>query len=401
MTRKTTVASLLAGATLIVLVWWLGASTRWTEVKIPIPLKGEALVNPFYAAQRFAEALGARAAWERALAIPPPDSVIVLSGWNWNLTARRREALERWVEAGGRLVVDASIADGEFERWSGIARDYEEADPDDLDLEEPDLEEQDADAAPGDPCQTLREQNGARTGVASTSYSLCYVDAGSFLTSKRAAVWALLGDAGIQALRVQIGRGSVTAVNARPFRYRSLFDGDHARIFVAATGLRRGDDVHFLSEEDHPSLIALMWQHGAPVVLLLLAWLGLVLWRGAVRFGPAAALPPAARRSLAEQITGTGQFALRHGSGESLHAACVRALDEAARRRIGGYATLPASAAAAALARLTGFDRHVILTAVYHPRLRRPGELRGTLSLLETARRRMLTCRTRTSHGSS
>ena len=44
---------------------------------------------------------------------PPADSVIVLSAWHWNLSAGRREALERWVESGGRLVVDRTLVGGE------------------------------------------------------------------------------------------------------------------------------------------------------------------------------------------------------------------------------------------------------------------------------------------------
>ena len=42
----------LAGAS--VLAYWIASNTEWTEVKIPLPPKGEAATNPFYAAQRFA-----------------------------------------------------------------------------------------------------------------------------------------------------------------------------------------------------------------------------------------------------------------------------------------------------------------------------------------------------------
>ena len=131
--------------------------------------------------------------------------------------------------------------------------------------------------------------------------------------------------------------------------------------------MRRGDDVHFLSEDDHPSLLALLWQHGAPVVVLSLALLALVLWRGGVRFGPLAAPPDAARRSLAEQIRGTGQFALRHGGGD------VAARGRRPRARRSGAtpdselrASVRRTDRAAALARLTGFDRNALAAAVHH-----------------------------------
>src|SRR4030095_12977058 len=84
--------------------------------------------------------------------------------------------------------------------------------------------------------------------------------------------------------------------NAAPFRYRSLFDGDHGWLFVAAAQLRRQHEVFFLSEETHASLVALIWRYGAPVVILSLCAIGLMLWRGGVRLRPpAAGAAPAGR----------------------------------------------------------------------------------------------------------
>jgi len=152
-----------------------------------------------------------------------------------------------------------------------------------------------------------------------------------------------------------------------------------------------------MSEDAHPSLLALLWQHGAPVLMLTLGLVTLVLWRGGVRFGPPAAAPEAARRSLVEQIRGTGQFILRHGGASSFHAASVRALDEAAGRRVPLYASLSPNERATALARLTGFDLDA-LEAALQP-IRRSHELRNTIALLEAARRRTLIEHTRFSHG--
>jgi glycine/D-amino acid oxidase-like deaminating enzyme len=69
----------------------------------------------------------------------------------------------------------------------------------------------------------------------------------------------------------------------------------------------------------------------------------------------------------------------------------VRSLEEAARRRIPRYARLAARDRAAALAQLTGFDANALAAAIYHPGLRRLNQLRSTIALLETARRRALT----------
>jgi hypothetical protein len=343
--------------------------------------------------QRFAEALGARTARDRELTIPPAASVIVLSAWYWDLSIARRERLERWVDSGGRLVVDETLTGSldEFERWSGIVMKYRALNDAKTSTGSQDEEE----------CRPFHEeQYGTPSNDSeSTDYSMCDLDDVSSLTSKRNALWTLRNGSGIQAMRVQVGRGSVTVINAAPFGYRSLFRGDHGRLFVAATQLRPADDVHFLSEDDHASLLALVWQHGAPVVMISLALLTVVLWRGGVRFGPLTAPADEARRSLAEQIRGTGQFALLHGGGDSLHAASVRALDEAAVRRIPGYSRLSADERGGALARLTGFDSNALVAAVHHGGVRRSPDLRNTIALIEVARRQLLIDHARLSHG--
>lgn len=375
--------TLLVVAAVAALVWWTASNTYWAETTVPMPLRGEALRNPFYAAQRFAESLGARTAWDRAFTTPAPDGVIVLSGWHWSLSTRRRESLERWVESGGRLVVVGTLSGGEaeFATWSGIAREYRE-------LEENEIEFNGSER----PCRNFQEGWGAASPQAKevSRRVLCGLAFMTALSTKKQASWTLRDSSGIQAARVPVGQGSVTVINAEPFRGRNLFDGDHAHVFVTATQLRRGDDVRFLSEDDYPSLVALAWRYGAPVVMLALGVVAVYLWRRAVRFGPLAAPPERARRSLAEQIRGTGAFAWRHGGGESLHAACVRALDEAAQRRVPGYGRSSAKERAAAVAHLTGFEGHVLIAAVHDPRARRAQELRSTIALLEEARRRTL-----------
>lgn len=351
---------------------WIARNTYWDDLKVPMPPKGEALINPFYATQRFAERLGATTKWDRALVVPPSNAVIVLSWWHWSVGRGRQVALQQWVESGGRLVVDNLLVDpaGEFVHWSGIDQQY------------PDEEQSKEQLSTAWECRQLHEDRGE-------AFAVCDIGL-SWLENTRSVEWVLRDKAHIQAARVRIGRGSVTVINASPFRNRGLFDGDHGRLFVAVTQLRRGDEVHFMSEDDYPGLLTLMWQRGAPVVAVGLVVVGFLLWRAAMRFGPMAPVLIGARRSLADQIRGSGRFALQYGDGVALHTACVRALEEAARRRISGYAALEPDERAAALARVTGFDRVSISAAIYHPGRRATGELHRTIALLEAARRETL-----------
>jgi hypothetical protein len=383
------VAKLIVGALLIALFVWFARHTYWADDELPLPLTGEAARNPFYAAQHFTTALRARTDWSTKLDTSNSHAIIVLSSWNWDLIRARREQIEHWVDSGGRLLVDRSLITGsdDFERWSGVSR---------LDRPRTKLAIYprsgssigQVKAAPQ--CFTLQEFAAHSYDESGDHYSVCELDTGTSLRSSRNSVWGLGGESGIQAVRVPIGRGSVTVINGTPFTFRSLLDDENAALFVTATQLRGADVLHFVSEQDQPPLLQLTWRYGAPVVVLALVLVALALWRSGARFGPLAAAPQTARRSLAEQIRGTGQFALRVGAGESLHAAAVRALKEAASRHILAYTRLESAERMAALARVTGLDADALSAAVNYSGARRSNELRGAIALVEAARRRIL-----------
>lgn len=359
------------------LITWIARNTYWDEVTVPMPMKGEARTNSMYAAQRLAEALGVTAQAQRRLdALPSPDDVIYLSYWNWNLIPARREQLQRWVESGGRLIADRTLIGGDeqLKAWSGI-------EGSELPASKQDSRER---------CVDLEvETTAPDPNTSGDSYSTCGLDHSSRLINSRRPEWILSDPLGMQGMRIKIGRGSFTFLNGTPFQNREIFLGDDALLFFAATGLDRGQRIYFISEEKSASLLELIWKHGAAVVLLSLTIIALALWRGSVRFGPPAGVPEAARRSLAEQIVGTGRFTLRFGGGRALHAATIRALHETAQRHISGYSALSREARVAALAQNTGLDESALTEAINYAGPRGTGELRKVVALLETARRRI------------
>ena len=399
------VVRLLAVAAIGLLITWIARNTYWDDVTVPTPWKNEAARNTFYPAQKLVERLGATSTWDRFQTSVPTDGVIVISSWHWDLAEGRRSRMEQWVEAGGRLVIDRTLVGGQeaFEKWSGITHVSPKTEAEDA------ADEDDAAGATSGArerrrpreCRVLHEAMrgvGSRAGLP-VDYELCSDEDFSHLTTTRAVDWALQDDTGNQVLRVRVGKGSVTVINGVPFRSHAFLRGDHGELLVATTQLRRGDEVHFLSEEEHASLLTLMWIFGWPVVVLALALIALALWRNSVRFGPLTAEPDRARRSLAEQIRGTGRFAQRFGGGKSLHAATVRALDEAARRRISAYTRLSAAERVDAVARLSGIEATMLGPAIHHSGPQRSHELRQAIALIETARRRILIDRKRSSHG--
>ena len=363
------------------LVFWIARNTNWEEVPIPRPLRGEAATNPFYSAVRLAQSLGAQGRWQRVIgSMPPRDGVVFASSWNWGMMPDRRERLQRWVASGGRLVIDRSLIGGqqELEDWAGISRNV-------LSREEINLADRNTRY---EKCPALVTGDESADAAPRTRFSVCRLDRISSLKSDRKPTWVLRdSQQHIQVVRVAVGRGSVTLINTTPFGNRELLEGDDGALFVAATQLRRGDRIWFLTEEKGASLLAVIWDTAAPLVVFCLILVALWLWRSGVRFGPPVAPTDPARRSLAEQIRGTGQFTVRFGGGQALHGAAVRALQETADRCIPGYARLPAAERVTKLAQLARTDSSALATAMNFSGPRRLGDLRHSLALLEGVRR--------------
>lgn len=375
---------------LVALSVWVVRNTYWEEVTVFSPPSGDAVRNPFYATQRFVEALGAQASWEHTSTPPPLRSVLVLTSWNWGLTASRRRALEQWVESGGRLVVDHTLlGDESFRRWSGVSRIRRRTAAQDRTTEDEDCR----------PVQvTKSDLDAVIEGV--TTYAMCDIIGPFQLQAQRPTTWMVGGDDDHQAVRVEIGQGRVTVLNTLVFTNYHIFRGDHGALFVAAAQVRAGDDLRFLTEGTYPSILALVWTYGSPVVILATVLLVLALWRQMVRFGPLVAAEATSRRSLVEQILGTGQFALRHGDRDALFEATRRALEEAAGRRIAGFRLLTNAERARVIAQRTALGAEALEAAMFEPAERTRARLSSTIALLETARRLTVAAHTRPQDGS-
>ena len=365
---------------------WIAKNTHWEEVDERTPPKGEAATNPFYSAQHLAGMLGAHTRLRHEIvALPPTQAVMVIGFWNWGLIPERSHRIEQWVHDGGRLVVNGGVIQDEtFDNWTGVKQVQPKAEKGKF-----------SHIATCPPLTRRLTVDPAPSGVSPASLSaehfdICQNFLDQDLGTTRKFSWRLRDrDGHTKALRIPIGRGSVTLINASTFGNLDLLCGDSGRLFTAAAQLRSGDDVEFLTDGSGGSLLALLWSYGWPVIVLAGLLIVLWLWRSGVRFGPLVAVPDPARRSLAEQIRGTGQFIVRFGGGKALYAATARALNEAAARRVPRYERLNGEERVAALASLTGLGSLELSAALDDPAARRPKEIRKTIAFLEAARRRI------------
>jgi hypothetical protein len=370
---------------------WVVHKTEWVDETVPIPPQGEAARDRHYVVKQLVRRLGGEVVAPQHLGtFPPAHATLVLSSWHGDLFPERELALRRWVEAGGRLVVqDAArqpdwipISEKRLPRAAGAAS----APP----LPKPPPRAMLPRSLPRPiDCHELNEPEGMAPAFKTPRpYRLCGGGTRFVLQTHAPVSWALHGPDGPEIVRVGVGRGSVTMSSADISDNHDILEGDNALIFMATLQLRPGQTVWFVDTERRPPLLALIWNTGAPAVLLGALALAFAWWRAGVRFGPRAPTPVLARRSVAEQIRGTASFIFQRDSAV-LHRAQLRALEQAARRRVRDHDRLDRRSRAEAIAKATALDPKDLARAM-DPKLRRTRrELLVTLELLETAVRRL------------
>lgn len=384
MTRSR-IGNAIAALLVVGLVVWIAMHTYWAEVTVSGPAEGEAAHNPYYSLQRFAGAVGIRNRLIASINSPPPrNGVLLINGIQDDFLHSRVESLAPWVESGGRLIItdDVLWANAAIQKWSGIAPGSHLTQDQAKTSRARRVLEEDADCEP----MTVKI-DGVSSGEKLT---LCAPASGFEFVSKRVPAWSLSSVYGMQILRVNIGRGSMTVMPGTALiGNKSLLRHDHAQIFLTAAQLLRGDQLYILNVGRAETLIAMLWRLIAPAIVFFGIAILCMIGRHLPRFGPLAPIPAAVRRSLAEQIRANAAFAWRTRKLGSLRTAVGRALDETARKRIASYGTLAMRGRVAALSGLTGVDSRSLNAAMTEDALAAAQVQRTAIALLEHTRRNL------------
>ena len=384
--------------------WWVAMNTEWVDKPSPRPARGEARDNPVYAFEQLLRKLGMQARhFEQLDGMPPEGARLLLLSNEWELVPERGQQLRAWVERGGHLVLaqgtdwdETSLKD-----WVPIAQVDTPRKVQALPTPRPRAASAAAAAAASDAVTFVRaEPEGAALRSvppvfgADAQLKIC----GSLLWNTRLAPqagnrpldWVVVGHNGAQAIRLPVGRGTVTVLNVSSgyFMDTSPLRCEDPLLAAAAMRAEPGAVAWIYLNERREPLLPWLWHGGAIAVLILAVALTAALWRGAVRVGPLRAVPSRGRRSIAEQVRGLGAYLHRHGR-DALLQAQQRALDEAASRRLPGYSRLKRGDRAQAVARATGLTAEALSASMAAKDCSRKA-LPHHLQLLESARRRLL-----------
>jgi hypothetical protein len=418
----------LVGVALAVVIGWLVHNTTWVEVEVEDEARGLAATDPYYALRHVLEGAGATLQVRKALEpLPPAGATLLLDSGLWNIFPERDARLQAWVESGGHLVVlGPNMRHGSDLRWIPLsfatpprrpasaaapAPEAAASAPDDDDEDEdapatrrkpPVAKDDKALARLFDPRHPWRDcADFAETAATAEPafqpgrvYRGC-TPAGALRPLRQATpTWQLTGTRGTLAMRVALGHGSVTGVSISPvLDNRGLLQGDNALIAMAILQAAPGHPVWIVEDEAREPLLGWLWHEARTPLLLALAAIALALWRLMVRFGPREAVPPQARRSMGEQVRGTGQF-IAGTAPQALHAATRKAFEDLARTRIEGWAERTEAervlALADTLAPAVTLDKAALLASLNIGGGATPVQILAAIAVLEQARRALL-----------
>jgi len=418
---------------------------RWEEVEVVDEAHGKAATDPYYSLRHVLQGAGATFESRTSLEpLPPAGATLLLESDLWNIFPEREARLRAWVEAGGHLVLRSPHSyggDAEL-HWvpltsveprrrakpdapAASAASAASAD-DDADDDEQDAPSGHEPGRAGEPGRRLsprqveqqrqRAERIARIIGKATRHD-CALFTETDATTQPAyepgralrgctpagtlrpldhvvPTWMLKSASGTLAMRVPVGRGDVTGVAPwLPTGNRQLLEGDNALITAAVLQARPGRAVWIVEEESREPLLGWLWHEARTPFLLALAAVALSLWRLMARFGPREAVPPQARRSMGEQLRGTGQF-IAGTDAAALHAATRKAFEDAARPRVEAWAERDDADRIAGLAQSLGpshsVDAAALLAALHIGIGATRAQILAATAVLEQARRAIL-----------
>ena len=450
--RTTWLIRLALATALLAVLGWVVHETRWVEITVDEEERGEAATDKHYALRRILQAGGATLEVRTALEpLPPRGATLLLDSSFWSIFPGRSERLKAWVENGGHLVVQGMHDNSDKPlRWlpisfrmprpasapgnvagatlppahSARAPASSASAPGDvvgatLPAAKAD-EDNDEDVDIGPDGKPVREQpfdhpfeahrghnwGGCRNYVEAPEttapafpprrmYRGC-TGIDTMRTLKGVVpTWKLVDrKQRVLALRVPYGHGSVTGVSFMvDLANRPLLQADNALIASAILQAGPGRAIWIVEDESREALPLWMWHEARTPTLLIMIAIVLSLWRLLPRFGPRAAAPPPGRRSMGEQVSGTGQF-IANAEPRALHAATRAAFEAVGRTRIEGWAEHDdagrVAALAAALAPTVTLAQPALLAALAPAPAATPAQILAAIAVIEQTRRALL-----------
>lgn len=324
---------LLIITALLALVGVLALSLRyveWVEKAIDTGFSEAAQQDPFLAGSLFLERFGI--ASERAPSVamldqmPAIEDVIIMTNTRRTLSRKRVDALLRWAESGGRLILVAVEADSDQEPGGapileqvGVSMSYVDADSNDAfdgiedfqidrPAEVPTTVEEALDAAlyvTPESCLEPAELTTVAGDRAAPIAAEFWQD--NYLRFEERAILRGSNRDGLQLLMVPWGSGTIVALTSiELWESKHIHCHDNAHLLRTLSADRQ--KVWWIFDTEMEPLTTIIAQRWPWLVVLAALWLLAWCWHSALRLRAPSAQQAVERRNVMEHIDGIARF---------------------------------------------------------------------------------------------
>ncbi len=332
-------------------LYWFYTNFDKVIVEKDIGATNEARANPFFAAERFLESVGKKAASQKNYSILDenlePYDTLIIESTRVGLTGEKRQKIKDWLSGGGHLILLATeIYDDDL----GTSRDtlldelgvrlYENPDNSwDLERDErltkmtfEDIDEETK--VLFDYNYYLQDASGDASYIGGNDYSDLFV-------------------------QYDYDKGMITVVTDMDiWKNYSIDDYDHAMFLYQLVG--GADNVWFLYNTVQPSLILIMADLIPMVIISFILLIGAILFSASWRKGPPRADELRVQREIMQHIEAAGEFSYRNDSGKALLKGLMAMLELRLKKSIHQYSRISTSKKIAKLSQLSGKNKNEI-----------------------------------------
>jgi len=364
---------------------WLYSVLEYRMVKEDKGYQGEAVTNPYLAAEFFLRRMGQKAEEIKLFT----DNKTQLSAYDTLLIpsvrlafdSRRSDELLQWVDQGGHLIITAQV-DAESKISSrdhileklGLFIERQALNEDSLQLEAP------VNIAIVDEDDFWQADFDDYLVISTTSEFNSEI------------IWSIDDEDRTHALQIKRGNGRLTLLSdMRLFRNSYIDAYDHAAFLfsLANDQLLSGDAGVFYYSlfDDQMSLWQWLWENASTFMLSLLLLVIIILWMLIPRFGPLINVHQPVRRQFLDHLAASGNYHWRQGHYYRLLTEVRKQLSHRVKLKYPEWSNLSKQDQVSHFAEISQLESLAIEKALFDTRIEQVNDFINKIKILEKLRK--------------
>ena len=367
--------------------WFINHEFEFSYEEVDKGYQGEALTNPFLAAEFYLRSMGQMT--KKLELFPITDSqlksgdTLMIPGKRIAYDKRRSKFILDWVNHGGHLIITGEVIKGnDYQREDYILNatrlqiEWQVAEDESLEDDEPvnlDVEDE----------EDFWQVDFVNYQVIS-------------LTSDfdKEVIWQVTNNSKLHAIQIKVGAGRVTLLSdTKMFRNQFIDDYDHAAFLFTLSNDQAQlyeDSVFYYSVYDNQTnLLSWLWQNAYALMVSLFIFLFMVLWKIVPRFGPLVRVQKPVSRRFLDHLVASGNYHWRQGHYSYLIYAVRKQLHVQINKRYPEWLNMSRDNQLKRFAEISQLEVSAVEKALFDTQIERAEDFMIKIKILEKLRKNL------------